>query len=76
MVADQWGCDVPLRGSDLQGIHVDYQRPLFAEAPELVLPPYMLTVSFGLVRHNTRTRSYRNCAGDTSDVERGSAASN
>jgi hypothetical protein len=48
-VADQWGCDVPLRGSDYQPIHADYQRPLFAETPELVLPPYVLTVSFGLV---------------------------
>ena len=50
MVADQWGCDVPLRGSDYQGIHIDYQRPLFAEAPDLALPPYVLVVSFGLVR--------------------------
>jgi hypothetical protein len=49
VVADQWGCDVPLHGSDLQAIHVDYERPLFAEAPKLVLPPYLLTVSFGLV---------------------------
>jgi hypothetical protein len=50
VVADQWGCDLPLRGSDYQGIHVDYQRPLFAEAPDLSLPAYMLVVSFGLVR--------------------------
>jgi hypothetical protein len=50
VVADQWGCDVPLRGSDYQGIHVDYQRPLFSEAPDLALPVYMLIVSFGLVR--------------------------
>ncbi|MBZ5607071.1 MAG: phytanoyl-CoA dioxygenase family protein [Acidobacteriia bacterium] len=50
IVADQWGCDVPLRGSDYQGAHVDYQRPLFAEAPDLSLPAYMLVVSFGLVR--------------------------
>jgi hypothetical protein len=49
IVADQWGCDVPLRGSDYQEFHVDYQRPLFAEVPDLLLPPYMLTVSFGLV---------------------------
>ena len=47
---DQWGCDVPLRGSDYQGIHVDYRRPLFAETPDLLLPAYMLVVSFGLVR--------------------------
>jgi len=25
VVADQWGCDVALRGSDYQGIHVDYR---------------------------------------------------
>src|ERR1700694_5091661 len=49
VVADQWGCDVPLRGSTHQGVHVDYQRPLFAEAPELLLPSYMLVVSFGLI---------------------------
>jgi len=50
VVTDQWGCDVSLRGSDHQGIHVDYQRPLFAEAPDLSLPAYVLVVSFGLVR--------------------------
>lgn len=50
VVADQWGCDAPLRGSDYQGVHVDYQRPLFSEAPDLSLPAYMLVVSFGLVR--------------------------
>jgi hypothetical protein len=50
IVADQWGCDVSLRGSDHQGVHVDYQRPLFGEAPDLPLPAYMLVVSFGLVR--------------------------
>ncbi len=49
-VADQWGCDVSLHGSDYQGIHVDYQRPLFAEIPDLSLPAYVLAVSFGLVR--------------------------
>jgi len=49
VVADQWGCDVPLRGSQNQEAHVDYQRPLFAEAPDLPLPPYMLVVSFGLI---------------------------
>ncbi|MGH9719634.1 MAG: phytanoyl-CoA dioxygenase family protein [Bryobacteraceae bacterium] len=53
VVADQWGCDVALRGSDYQGVHVDYQRPLFGEAPDLSLPPYMLVVSFGLVRVTT-----------------------
>ena len=48
VVADQWGCDVPLRGSCYQRFHVDYQRPLFEEVPDLSLPPYMLAVSFGL----------------------------
>ena len=46
--ADQWGCDVPLRGSEYQQLHQDYQRPLFPELPELVLPPYAIIVSFGL----------------------------
>ena len=50
VVADQWGCDVPLEGSGYQGVHVDYSRPLFGEAPDLFLPPYMLVVSFGLSR--------------------------
>jgi hypothetical protein len=50
VVADQWGCDVALRGSDYQDAHADYQRPLFAELPDLALPAYMLVVSFGLVR--------------------------
>jgi hypothetical protein len=50
IVADQWGCDVALRGSDYQGVHVDYHRPLFGEAPDLFLPAYLLVVSFGLVR--------------------------
>jgi hypothetical protein len=49
VVADQWGCDMPLRGSEFQAAHVDYRRPLFAERPELELPPYMLVLSFGLV---------------------------
>jgi hypothetical protein len=49
VVADQWGCDVPLRGSEYQRFHIDYRRPLFEEAPDLPLPPYMLIVSFGLV---------------------------
>jgi ectoine hydroxylase-related dioxygenase (phytanoyl-CoA dioxygenase family) len=50
VVADQWGCDVALRGSDYQGVHVDYQRPLFSEAPDLPLPAYALVVGFGLLR--------------------------
>ncbi len=49
VVADQWGCDAPLSGSVHQNLHIDYRRPLFAEAPGLELPPYMLVVSFGLV---------------------------
>jgi hypothetical protein len=49
-VADQWGCDAPIRGSEHQGLHVDYRRPLFEEAPNLQLPAYILVVSFGLVR--------------------------
>ena len=50
IAADQWGCDTPLKGSEYQNAHVDYQRPLFSELPDLFLPPYMLVVSFGLVR--------------------------
>jgi hypothetical protein len=50
VVADQWGCDVPVTGSQKQEAHVDYQRPLFSEAPDLPLPPYLLVVSFGLNR--------------------------
>ena len=50
VVCDQWGCDVPLRGSGYQDVHVDYRRPLFEEAPNLVLPNYAMVVSFGLVR--------------------------
>ena len=49
VVADQWSCDTPLLGSEYQAVHVDYQRPLFEEVPDLVLPPYMLVASFGLV---------------------------
>ena len=48
IVADQWGCDLPQQGSEYQGFHVDYQRPLFEEVPDLSVPPYMLVVSFGL----------------------------
>lgn len=48
IVADQWGCDVALPGAVHQQVHVDYQRPLFAEAPDLPLPTYMLVLSFGL----------------------------
>lgn len=49
MVADQWGCDVPVRGSRHQEFHVDYRHPLFPEAPDLTLPTYMLVVSFPLM---------------------------
>lgn len=49
IVADQWGCDAPLRGSEYQEFHVDYQRPLFSERPDLALPCYAVVVSFGLV---------------------------
>ena len=50
VVADQWGCDVPVRGSIRQEAHVDFRRPLFAEEPDLLLPPYQMVVSFGLAR--------------------------
>jgi hypothetical protein len=50
VVADHWGCDVPVRGSVYQESHEDYRRPLFEEAPDLQLPTYILAVSFGLVR--------------------------
>jgi ectoine hydroxylase-related dioxygenase (phytanoyl-CoA dioxygenase family) len=45
---DQFGCDIPVEGSEFQTPHVDYQRPLFPELPNLLLPPYMLVLSFGL----------------------------
>jgi hypothetical protein len=49
IVVDQWGCDVPVRGSEYQAPHVDYKRPLFPELPDFELPPYAIVVSFGLV---------------------------
>jgi hypothetical protein len=49
IVADQWGCDTPVRGSTYQSPHVDYHRPLFPEVPDMELPTYMLVVSFALV---------------------------
>lgn len=49
IIADQWGCDVPVHGSTYQDIHVDYKRPLFPEIPDMVLPPYLVVVSFPLV---------------------------
>jgi ectoine hydroxylase-related dioxygenase (phytanoyl-CoA dioxygenase family) len=50
IVADQWGCDISVRGSEYQNPHIDCRRPLFEEAADLLLPPYMLLVSFGLTR--------------------------
>lgn len=50
IAADQWGCDFPLSGSDYQPVHVDYQRPLFYEFPDLQLPAYMLVMSFALTQ--------------------------
>jgi hypothetical protein len=52
-VADQWGCDAPVLGSQYQEPHVDYQRPLFPDLPDLALPMYLLVVSFGLIRIDT-----------------------
>lgn len=49
IVADQWGCDAPVKGSTYQQPHVDFRQPLFAEAPDLPVPTYMLLVSFGLI---------------------------
>ncbi len=48
IVADQWGCDVPVIGSTYQRVHVDYKRPLFHENQDLLLPAYMMVVNFGL----------------------------
>lgn len=45
VVAYQWGCDMPLKGSEYQAARVDYQLPPFAESPDLLLPAYALTVS-------------------------------
>jgi hypothetical protein len=50
VVADQLGCDVPVRGSVYQEAHEDFRSPLFEEVPDLQLPLYILAVSFGLVR--------------------------
>ena len=50
MVAGQWGCDVPVFGSQNQNVHVDYQRPLFPETPDMTLPTHVLAVSFGLIQ--------------------------
>ena len=50
IVADQWGCDIPIRGSEYQNPHVDYQRALFPETPDALFPPFAIVVSFGLVR--------------------------
>ena len=74
VVADQWGCDAPLRGSIHQGPHADYQHPLFAETPDMELPIYMLVVSFGLLPVNSAQRSHRNCAGYSPLTSQGSAS--
>ena len=50
VVADQWGCDLALPGSEYQAFHLDYRRPLFAEEPGLILPAHALIVSFALAR--------------------------
>jgi ectoine hydroxylase-related dioxygenase (phytanoyl-CoA dioxygenase family) len=50
IAADQWGCDIPLLGSEYQELHADYRRPLFPEVPDLPLPSYAVVVSFGLTR--------------------------
>src|SRR5690348_12807470 len=50
IVADQWGCDTSVRGSEYQNPHVDYQQPLFPETPDSLFPPYVIVVSFGLTR--------------------------
>ena len=59
IVIDQWGCDTPRVASQFQQAHVDYTRPLFAELPDLPLPPYMLVVSFGLVSSLPKTARSR-----------------
>jgi hypothetical protein len=69
VVADQWGCDVPLRGSEYQGAHVDYQRPLFPELPDLALPPVRTRCQFWIGPDRTGAWPYRNCARDASDDE-------
>ena len=63
IVADQWGCDVALPGCDYQNVHVDYQRPLFSEYPDLRLPPYILIVSFGLMPINKQNGAIEIAAG-------------
>jgi hypothetical protein len=50
VVADQWVFDVSVFGSRNQNIHVDYERPLFPETPDVTLPAYMLVLSFALIR--------------------------
>jgi ectoine hydroxylase-related dioxygenase (phytanoyl-CoA dioxygenase family) len=63
VVADQWGCDVPVNGSEYQSVHVDYRHPLFEEVPNLPLPPYMLVVSFALVSITPRSGPIEIAAG-------------
>ena len=72
IVADQWGCDIPLGGSGYQAAHSDFARPLFGEAPDLSLPPYILVVSFGLDRI-TRENGPLEIARGTHRLPRGEA---
>jgi len=69
MVIDQWGCDTAVLGSEYQQLHIDYQRPLFPEFPNLLLPPYMLIVSFGLLDIKQRNGAIEIAAG-THKLER------
>lgn len=48
--ADQWGCDVPLRGSQRQEAHVDLSAPVVCRNPGPGAASILLVVSFGLVR--------------------------
>ena len=50
VVADQWGCDVSLPGSDYRTFMLIISVRYFGEAPDLLLPAYVLVVTFGLIR--------------------------
>jgi hypothetical protein len=45
IAADQWGCDVPLRGPNTRA----FMLTINVRSPDLALPVYALVVSFGLV---------------------------